>query len=488
LAGIGFELKKLFGSKGFLGNVKAYAYAGLISIGPQLICVGMIITLQLILAKIDTPFADKELFIAGVVYAFIFSQIITSGFLMSVTRYISDMLYQERNEMVLASFYGLTALCLMIGGVAGFLFYYKSSIDIIFKLTSYILFMELIIMWTQTVYLSALKDYMKIIKSYMYGLLVTIASVLILYYFTKMRVIISFFIALDLGIFTVIVLLMISIKSYFDCKVKKYFDFLRYFDKFPSLFYISFFYTVALYSHNFIFWFSNIGVNIDNTFRFAPLYDVPVFFAFLTIMPAMVLFVVSIETSFYEKYRHYYSLITGNGNFKEISSAKKEMRLVLWQEIRYLMEIQLFFSALFLVLGIIYLPAVGLAGTSVDIFAILILGAYCDIVMLILVLILLYFDDRKGALYTTIVFIILTVALTLYTKSLGQGFYGFGFFIAAFISMIFAIARLFFYMKDIDYYTYSSQPIVYKERKSIFYRFVNKLYGLEKVKEASKEN
>ncbi len=77
--------------------------------------------------------------------------------------------------------------------------------------------------------------------------------------------------------------------------------------------------------HNFLFWTSELGVRIGGTYIYAPTYDVPTFYAFLSIMPSMIMFMVSIETSFYDKYKKYYSLITGKGNFTDIENAKKDM-------------------------------------------------------------------------------------------------------------------------------------------------------------------
>jgi uncharacterized membrane protein len=47
----------------------------------------------------------------------------------------------------------------------------------------------------------------------------------------------------------------------------------------------------------------NIEINVLVQKLIQPLLTVPTFYAFLSVMPSMVVFVVSIETSFYEKYR-----------------------------------------------------------------------------------------------------------------------------------------------------------------------------------------
>ena len=67
--------------------------------GPFILCTIVIVAVLLFLNLMNVPFKEKELFIATVVYAFIFAQIIASGFKMIITRYISDMLYDEKFQV-----------------------------------------------------------------------------------------------------------------------------------------------------------------------------------------------------------------------------------------------------------------------------------------------------------------------------------------------------------------------------------------------------
>src|SRR5665647_23634 len=106
MAGIGFELKKLFKDSGFFSNLRAYAYSALVSLGPFILCTIVIVTIMVFLEYMDFSFKDRELFLASVVYAFVFSQIIASGFKMMITRFIADMLYNEKFEFIIPSLYG----------------------------------------------------------------------------------------------------------------------------------------------------------------------------------------------------------------------------------------------------------------------------------------------------------------------------------------------------------------------------------------------
>ncbi|MEE8324627.1 MAG: exopolysaccharide Pel transporter PelG, partial [Candidatus Humimicrobiaceae bacterium] len=117
MAGIGFELKKLFKEKGLFSNIRAYLYSILVSLGPFILCTLMIVAIQLLLVFMDVPVGQKELFIATVIYAFIFAQIFTSGFTMIVTRFVSDMLYSKKLDRILPSLYGIMIIVVILSAI-----------------------------------------------------------------------------------------------------------------------------------------------------------------------------------------------------------------------------------------------------------------------------------------------------------------------------------------------------------------------------------
>lgn len=476
MAGIGFELKKLFKHKSFFNNIRAYLYSTLVSVGPFILCTLMITTIQFLMRYMKVSFLERELFLASIVYAFIFSQIITSGFSMIITRFISDKLYSKEFKDILPSLYGIISICLVIGAVPASVFFTKSPLDWRIKLSSYILYMQLIIMWLQSVYLSALKDYIKIVKGFLAGIVITLISAYCLMKFLRINIVLELLVAMDIGIFTIIVVLMAYIRSFFSESSNKYFLFFSYFDKYPALFFVNLFYTLGLYVHNFVFWGGSLKNIIASTYIYSPIYDVPTFYAFLSTIPSMVVFVVSVETSFYEKYKVYYSNITGNGNLLDIENSRKDMTNVLWSEIRNIMELQLFFTLVSLVLGGIFLARIGLIKLSMDIFNIITLGAYANIIMLVIILIELYFEDRKGALIISSTFLISNFSFSLFSVYMGENFYGLGFFLATFISLIIGVNRLANFLKYINYHTFCSQPVVYRERRGAFSKIVEYFY------------
>ncbi|HOS68705.1 MAG TPA: exopolysaccharide Pel transporter PelG, partial [Bacillota bacterium] len=95
MAGIGFELKKLFNGKGLIQGIRACFLSMLVAIGPTLLCILMMTVLQKLLYNWGASVLQRELFMATVIYSFTFSLILTSAFTMILSRYISDKIYKK---------------------------------------------------------------------------------------------------------------------------------------------------------------------------------------------------------------------------------------------------------------------------------------------------------------------------------------------------------------------------------------------------------
>ena len=87
-----------------------------------------------------------------------------------------------------------------------------------------------------------------------------------------------------------------------------------------------------------------------------------------------------------------------------------------------------------------------------------------------LMLILLYFTDYKGALISTGVFAAATILLTVLSLLFPYIYYGFGFLIAAMIFVIITALRLDYFTKRLPFYILSVQPLVSEDRAGRFTR------------------
>ncbi|WP_346353116.1 exopolysaccharide Pel transporter PelG [Azotosporobacter soli] len=461
MAGIGFELKKLFNKTSTVGYLMASFYTAIVTLGPFMLATLMILAIQQLMTLMDASYYSRQLYLGSIVYPFIFSQIVSSGFSMLITRYVADRLFNEQYEEIIPSLFGILALALALGAVPALLFLWNSPLPLLLKVLTYLLYMELIIVWIQGVYLSALKDYLKIIFSYAAGTATAVFLAFAALYLLPDQdsMLLGILFAVCSGVFVILALLLFYILQFFPLRGGHYFAFLHYFDDHTRLFVTNFCYTLGIYTANFFLWRSDAAQIVAGTYRFSPTYDVATFYAFLSIMPTMAAFVVSAELVFYDKYRVYFSAITGKGNYQEIETARQDMLQTMWSEIRNLFEFQLVFSLLFLALGDFLLPGIGITHESIDIYNILILGSFAIGMAQIIQIILLYFDARREALLISLLFFTSNFALNLIGLHLPTNLQGFPFFLSSMLTVSVSIYLLHSYAKRLDYFVFSSQPM-----------------------------
>ena len=166
MAGIGFELKKLFRRKGIFASFRAYGYAGVICTGPMLLGVLLLLSVMFLCNLYNVSEHSRELIICMITYALLGSLTVTSFFSMAVTRFLADMLYEDRKTMILPSFWGSTGILLAAGGILYGLFLLFAGIGPVLQLLCFGLFGELVVCWMAMNYLTAIKDYKGIMLSF----------------------------------------------------------------------------------------------------------------------------------------------------------------------------------------------------------------------------------------------------------------------------------------------------------------------------------
>ena len=147
MAGVGFELKKLFTARTAAGHIRAYSYSAIITAGPFALLTGMVLAVQLLFRHFAVPAESVQVFVAAVVYAFIFSQILSSGFTMVLTRYLADSLSLARYKDITASLFGSAALLSALGGLLALAFLWGRPLAPLTKWLAYLFFALLLISW-----------------------------------------------------------------------------------------------------------------------------------------------------------------------------------------------------------------------------------------------------------------------------------------------------------------------------------------------------
>ena len=234
MAGIGFELRKILKSEKILNRIKGFSYATMVSAGPMIISVFMIVAIGQYMKQTHVPVLERDLVNTTVMYSFVFAMVLVSSLSMSLSRYLADQIYLKRREFILSSLSGSVTVLILASGLIAFLFYMLSPLTFIFKFLAYMLFIELCCIYLFMVYLSAVKDYKRISWSFCIGALLTM-TLTVLLRALSIPVTLSVMIGLNAGLMVNLLFMLTIIKKHFGTAGTRTFHFLRYMIRMPKL-------------------------------------------------------------------------------------------------------------------------------------------------------------------------------------------------------------------------------------------------------------
>lgn len=485
MAGIGFELKKLFSRKGLLATIRAYGYAGIVCAGPMLLGIVLLLSVRIISELGGATNHQQDLLVAMITYTLLGSLLVTSLISMITTRFTADVMFNDKLEWVMPSFYGSTSILLIIGGIGYGVFLYFSGIPMLYQLLCFILFCELIVVWMQINYITAVKDYRNILILFFIGVAIAIFCAFACVKWLNFDIVSAMMSSVCIGYGIMLTGYFVILHKYFPRGSGSAFRFLEWIEKFPALNFIGFFLSIGLFAHLVITWFGPIGVHVQGLFYGAPKYDIPALVAFLSVLATTVNFVTSAEVNFYPKYRQYFSLFNDGGTMKDVEQAEKEMLTVLRQELNYLAQKQFVVAVLFIVVGapLLMNTNLGFSEDMLGIFRTLCIGYGLYAIANSIMLMQLYLADNKGALIASFVFMVSSVLGTLALLNKGVNYYGFGFLVGAALMYIAAWFRIGVFTNKLQYHVICKQPLLVKAKRGIFTAISQKLVDRAEIKE-----
>ena len=472
MAGIGFELKKLFRRKGLFASLRAYGYAGIICTGPMLLGVCLQVGMLLLCSFAGAARSEQDLLVCMVTYTLLASLTVTSFLSMPLTRYLADMLYEEQMQTILPSYWGSNALMLVVGGAMYGIFLLFSGASLMQGLLCLWLFCEMIVNWNAMSYLTAIKDYRGILLAFLLAIGSSFLVGFVLIFWLGAPVLEGFLFATTVGYGLMNLGYTILLHQYFPQSEESPWTFLKWVDRFLPLAFTGLFTNLGLFAHLVIIWAGPIGVQVKGLFYGAPYHDVPAMLAFLSILITTVNFVVSVEVNFYPKYREYYSLFNDGGIVGDIATAEKEMLAVLGRELYYTALKQLFTTAAVISLEttLLGLLPLGFNDLMHGYFRTLCVGYGLYAVGNTVMLILLYFTDYAGAVFASGIFAASAGVFTLISLLFDPTYYGFGFLLGAALFFLAALVRLNYYTQNLPYRVLGTQPIVEETKAGKFTR------------------
>lgn len=445
MAGIGVKLNKIYQKNTVTTNLIGFFYSTVVTIAPILVVIINLVLMQYVLKFNTVRYFDRELFSCTVLYIFIFSLLTTSPFNAVLSRYMSDVIFEERYEdvqpchrvglltnIVFSCLFAIPFCCYehIVGGV-----------PVYYVFTGYCCFICLVLVFYNMLYLSICKEYRLISLYFLIGMLAAFLLAVFFRYVCKISIPYSMLLALTGGFFLIAVLEWAKIHQFFPDNSEEYKRVFEYFGKYWQLILINFLYTLGLFIHNFVFWGTDMAMHLVKTFVCNQPYDMATCLAMFTNVSASVIFISRVEMYFHERYRDYADAVYG-GRGLDIRNTQKRMFRQLSGELMTLVRLQFMVSVFVFLAFVIFLPKMGYAGLVMRIYPMMAAGYFVLFLMYSEIIFLYYFEDLNGALLTAVCFCAATFLASLAATQLSHIFYGAGVWIGSVIGFVVAYARL----------------------------------------------
>lgn len=408
MAGIGFELKKIYGRKTLAASLWGTFYATMATIGPAVLSASLLLLLEFLLARTGLTRLEERFFIATTSYTFLLATLVSAFFAAPVSRYISDCIFLEKEQDICPSAFGVLALSSAVSGVIMAVLcvemHIQDNVPVPFLVAYYLAGVLVTDVYSMMTYASALKHYRALTFSFSLGFLLAVA----VYFLCTLKLAIdkvtAAYMALACCYFLIVFALVFQCVRAFGRPKERHFAFLAYFRRYPGLVAAGFLYSLGIYCPTIIYWFfSEISERVS-IFLTAPEYDYALFLAVFMNMPSLVIFVVKVETTFYEKYTHYVSALN-NGTYEMIRKERNAMARTLRRQLFFVNETQLIIAIVLICLVSVSFPYLNVSLEMMNMFVMLTLAVYAVFCMHFTIVVFYYFSDYVGAGVSSLVFL-----------------------------------------------------------------------------------
>ena len=456
MAGIGFELRKILKRDNLLSLMQAYTYAAVISSGPWVLSIVGILIIGVLSYAIVVQTSLIVQFQVSITYVIAISLIFTGPFQLAFTRFTADRLFEKRHDLILTNFHSVTLSITVLGGLFGLLcivFLFPEQ-SVMYRLLLLAAFVVMCNIWIATIFLSGMKQYREIVWMYFFGYALTVAAALMLNRFGLEGLMGGFVIGQALLLTGMTTLIL---RNY---PAQKFISF-EFFDRtlmYPTLLVIGFLYNLGVWIDKFFFWYNlDTSQAIIGPLRASVIYDLPVFLAYLSIIPGMAIFLLRMETDFVEFYDQFYQAVRSGGSLQSIEECRNGMVETIRLGIFEIVKIQTIAVLLLIVAGESILGWLGISTLYLPLLYIDVIAAGLQVVLLGILNVFFYLDKRKIVLMLCTCFVLLNTCLTLLSMHLGPSFYGYGFALALLLTVLGGFVMLRRKMAVLEYETFMLQ-------------------------------
>lgn len=412
MAGIGFELKRVL-AKGGVARFLTVSLAGTAVVaGPWLISVMGIFAIQSLSRS-----AIREaptLFSAVIIFCNSLSLILFGGPHYVFTRRLSDLIYERKDREAggaLLQFLALTAAGALLLGLPGAAFLGADGVSrpVLFRLAAAFLFLIVNLNWVIMGFISLLKSYLGILFAYLGGALLSVAGTAVLGGLWGAAGALLGYTAGQ--VLTVGVLYAMSLARYAPVRLP-WGPLWASFSRYRWLLLAGVFYTWAVWVDKAVAWFLLGSPAGGGWIHVYDPYDVPIFFAVLTLIPSLLYFTLETETSYYPALQGFLRSL-GGGRYEEIQARKRTAASAMWSGLREQGILQAVCTAVLVLLAPQIVQSVFGGGIDVAVLRLTLVAVFFHSLFLCLLIFLFYLEMHAQAFLSSVVFFLVNLASSL---------------------------------------------------------------------------
>lgn len=456
MAGIGFELRKILARDSYFALVRAYAYAGLISSGPWVLSILGLVAIGLLSVNLNVQTLMITQFQVSVTYLIMGSLILTGVLQLSFTRWVSDQLFRLKKEAIVPNFAGVLLVTNAVAGTLALLLVFFSfhQESVIYRALMVAGFVTMCDIWIATVFMSGLKFYKTIVALFGcgYGISVLMAALL------RGKGLEGLLAGYVIGQFLMLMGMIFIILRSFPAEKLIAFDCFKRGAMYPSLMAVGFLFNLAIWADKIVFWIApETGKQVIGPLHASVIYDMPVFLAYLGIIPGMAVFLVRFETDFVEWYDKFYNAVRAGGSLEEIARMRDEMVFAIHRGLFDIIKIQTLSVLLLVVFAPTLFAKLDISALYLPLFYVDAVAASLQVALLAVMNVFFYLDKRPAVLMTVALLSVLNVALSVVSLKLGAVYYGYGLALAMLLTLLFSLRVLERKLGRLEYETFMLQ-------------------------------
>ena len=452
MAGIGFALRSLM-RKDTLWSIFESQLHGIIAVaGPWFFTIiGMALpSLMFKAASAEAPTAE---FVTLLLYIFSLSLTLTSPIAIGLTRHVSDCLYQQRDREVAASLVGavLLGLATAVPVVAFGVAHLQAPLET--RLLAAMAYGLVTMNWIVAPLLSTIRQFRALTLAYAAGTTTFWLMIRGLRAPSVPELLIGF----NLGMCATNALVCGLVLHNFPGRTWLLLPLLRAMRRYWDLLLGGFLYGAGIWVDKWLMWRAPEGTAVAGGLHAYPTYDTVAFIAYVSTVPALSLFIIQAETAFHERCQDLYGAIADHADLRTLERARQAALLAFRTAGRDVGLLQLCITTLILLLPVPILDAAGIPQIGVFMLRFCALGAAFQSGVLMLTIVLHYFDSRRTVLQINALFVVANALLTALSVRLGLGWHGFGYFLACLTTFAVAYGLVMRTFRDLLYLAFVRQ-------------------------------